>query len=372
MSKLFAFLAIAFSMLCAVPAFGAAPPPADQHLLYVATPGIRDYLEWGGHGVIVFDIDHGHRFVRRIPTAGVDVNGKPLNVKGICASAATGKLYVSTIRDLQCIDLLTDKSLWVKSYAGGCDRMEVSPDGKTIYLPSLEGAFWNVIDASNGNPIARITTNSGSHNTIFAPDGREVYLAGLHSPELSIADAATNKVVRTVGRFRAPIRPFCINSEETRVYVNVNGLLGFQIGDLKTGQVLGTVHVDGVAEGPTKRHGCPSHGIGMTLDEKEIWVADGHNSMMHVYDITADPPKRVASILLRDQPGWVTFSLDGKYAYPSSGDIVDTATKKIIGELTDEHGGQVGSEKLLEIDFANGKPVRAGNQFGIGSRTGLP
>ena len=372
MSKLISFLAIALTTLCAASALGTAPPPADQHLLYVATPGIRDYLEWGGHGVIVFDIDHGHRFVRRIPTAGLDSNGKPLNVKGICASAATGKLYVSTIRDLQCIDLLTEKSLWVKSYAGGCDRMAISPDGKTIYLPSLEGAFWNVIDASNGNPIARITTNSGSHNTIFAPDGREVYLAGLHSPELSIADAATNKVVRTVGRFRAPIRPFCINSEETRVFVNVNGLLGFQIGDLKTGQVLGTVHVDGVEEGPTKRHGCPSHGIGMTLDEKEIWVSDGHNSMMHVYDITADPPKRVASILLRDQPGWVTFSLDGKYAYPSSGDIVDTATKKIVGELTDEHGGQVGSEKLLEIDFANGKPARAGNQFGIGSRTGLP
>jgi len=35
-------------------------------------------------------------------------------------------------------------------------------------------------------------------------------------------------------------------------------------------------------------------------------------------------------------------------------------------ELRDETGAAVQSEKLLEIDFADGKPVRAGNQFGIG------
>src|ERR1041385_8004784 len=39
----------------------------SQRLLYVGAPGIRDYLEYGGHGVLVFDIDHGHRFLKRIP-----------------------------------------------------------------------------------------------------------------------------------------------------------------------------------------------------------------------------------------------------------------------------------------------------------------
>ena len=44
---------------------------AENRFLYVATPGIRDYLEFGGHGVLVFDIDHGHRFVKRIASSGV-------------------------------------------------------------------------------------------------------------------------------------------------------------------------------------------------------------------------------------------------------------------------------------------------------------
>src|SRR5688572_32914016 len=71
---------------------------AETRLLYVATPGIRNYLEYGGHGVLVFDIDEGHKFVRRIPSAGLDDKGKPMNVKGICASQSLQRLYVSTIK----------------------------------------------------------------------------------------------------------------------------------------------------------------------------------------------------------------------------------------------------------------------------------
>ena len=32
----------------------------QQKLLYVAVPGIRDYLEYGGHGILVFDIEDRH------------------------------------------------------------------------------------------------------------------------------------------------------------------------------------------------------------------------------------------------------------------------------------------------------------------------
>jgi len=56
------------------------PKIAERRLLYVAAFGIRDYLEYGGHGILVFDIDHGHQFVKRIPSARLDEKGKPLNV----------------------------------------------------------------------------------------------------------------------------------------------------------------------------------------------------------------------------------------------------------------------------------------------------
>ena len=69
---------------------------------------------------------------------------------------------------------------------------------------------------------------------------------------------------------------------------------------------------------------------------------------------------------MREQPGWVTFSLDGKFAYPSTGEVFDVKTKKLITTLADEKGGEVHSEKMVEIDFNGGKPIRTGDQFGLG------
>jgi hypothetical protein len=87
---------------------------------------------------------------------------------------------------------------------------------------------------------------------------------------------------------------------------------------------------------------------------------------MHYFDATVMPPKQLGSIQVRDDPGWITFSIDGRYAYPSSGEVIEVATHRILTTLEDEEGRHVASEKLLEIDFAGGQPIRNGDQFGLG------
>ena len=87
---------------------------------------------------------------------------------------------------------------------------------------------------------------------------------------------------------------------------------------------------------------------------------------MHIFDATVMPPKQVADVPLKDQPGWITFSIDGQFAYPSTGDVIDVKSRMIVTELKDETGKPVQSEKLLEIDFQGTTPVRTGDQFGIG------
>ena len=340
--------------------------PDVERRLYVAVPGIRNYLEYGGHGVHVFEIDQGHRWLRRIESAGLDEQGKPLNVKGICASAKTGKLYVSTIRQLQCFDLVTEQRLWEQTYEAGCDRMSITPDGSTLYLPSFEGPIWHVVDAATGAVKTQIRPDSAAHNTVVGLDGTAAYLAGLRSPFLTVVDTSDPTRLRTVGPFSASIRPFTVDGSQNRVFACVNERLGFEVGDLKTGKVLAQVDVPGYAKGPVKRHGCPSHGVGLTPADRETWVCDAHNQALHIFDATATPPTHLATIKLKDEPGWITFSLDGTLAYPSTGEVIHVATRQVIAELKDETGTLVQSEKLLEIDFQAGQPVRAGDQFGLG------
>jgi DNA-binding beta-propeller fold protein YncE len=341
---------------------------AEKSLLYVAVPGIRNYVEYGGVGILVYDIASGYRFVKRIPTFEVAGGQAPENVKGIAASAKTGLVYLSTPQRLAAFDLTTERMVWNRTYDGGCDRMALSPDGRVLYVPSFEGPHWTVVDARSGDVIAKVETNSGAHNTIVGLESRLAYLAGLKSPVLNVADTSTHLIAKRVGPFGDMIRPFTINGRETLAFVNVNGLLGFEVGDLKSGRMLHRVEVAGYQKGPVKRHGCPSHGVGLTPDEKELWLTDAANERVHVFDATVMPPRQVASIRVRDQPGWITFSLDGRHAYPSTGEVIDTRTREIVAALTDEQGRAVQSEKVVEIVFSDGKPVRAGDQFGLGRR----
>jgi DNA-binding beta-propeller fold protein YncE len=361
------FLVVAALVMIAAATLSAWPrSSSERHFLYVAEPGIRNYVEYGGVGVLVFDMDHGYKFLRRIPSQDVPAGKEPENVKGIAANAQTGRLYVTTFRRVIAYDLATDRRLWVKEFDGGCDRLALSPDGKIVYVPSFEGAHWNVLDGETGELIAKVVPNSGAHNTIYGPDGKRVYLAGLKSPILAIADPSTHKLVAGVGPFSNVVRPFTINGSQTLCFVNVNDLLGFEVGDITTGKMLHRVEVTGYQKGAVKRHGCPSHGIALTPDERELWLADGANSAIHIFDARAMPPKQIATIKLRDQPGWITFSIDGSLAFPSTGEVIDTGSRKIIATLTDENGRSVQSEKVLEVVFADGKVARTGDQFGIG------
>jgi hypothetical protein len=119
------------------------------------------------------------------------------------------------------------------------------------------------------------------------------------------------------------------------------------------------------------------HGVALTHDETEIWIADGTNrpgssgGFVHVFDATTPLPRFKQSIATRAPVGWITCSIDGARMYPSSGDVIDKATKKTIASLTDEEGRAVQSEKMLELRFSNGKLVAVGDQWCNGKK-GLP
>jgi len=280
----------------------------------------------------------------------------------------TARLYVSTSRRLAAYDLLTDKLVWEQSYENrGIDRVAVSPDGKTLYAPGLGQPKWHVVDAATGALITSIDKVGTAHNTYISEDGRFAYLESQgRTRMMHVADLRTHTLVKEIGPFSDVVRPFTINGKQTLIFVNLNNLLGFEVADINTGKVLHRVEVPGVTPGKSPTHGIPSHGIAMTQDETEIWVTDNANYYLRVFDATVMPPVMKTSIKVRDEPGWITWSIDGRTAYPSTGDVIDVRTKQIIATLQDENGQKAESEKMLEIDFAGSKPVRAGDQFGVG------
>jgi hypothetical protein len=70
---------------------------------------------------------------------------------------------------------------------------------------------------------------------------------------------------------------------------------------------------------------------------------------------------------MRDEPFWLTWSANGKWVYSSTGDIIDAASKTVIGQLKDETGREVQSEKAVEVVFnPDGRIAKTVDQFGVG------
>lgn len=363
------FLSLVAVAFAAFPA--AAENPKQRRLLYVVEPGIRNYVQFGGAGILVYDIDAGHKFVKRIETPASKLKF-PENIKGVCASAATKRLYFTTLSTLYCVDLVTEKTLWQKALPGGCDRMSITPDGAILYVPSLEKTHWHIVDGKQGDIIKTLEAKPRAHNTVGSLNGTRMYLGCIGSDMLQVADTKTHTIVGEVGPFGGGIRPFTIDAAQKRAYVCVNGLLGFEVGDLTTGKKLHRVVVEGFEQGSPKRHGCPSHGVGLTPDETEVWVCDAANRHVHIFDNRVWPPKQVASIKLREEPGWITFARNGEYAYPSTLDVIDVKTRKIVTSLKDEEGREAHSEKVIEIILdADGNIIAVGDQFGVGRKGSL-
>ena len=149
---MFSHLRVPFAFLFAIALWRLRPPSRPRRFLYVAVPGAGNETEYRGVGILVYDIDNGHKFVKRIPTWS-ERPGEPLeHVRGIAASASARRLFVSTVKRLAAFDLVTEKIVWEKTYDGNCcDRLALSPDGATIYAPAFGAPKWHVIDAANGD-----------------------------------------------------------------------------------------------------------------------------------------------------------------------------------------------------------------------------
>ena len=351
----------------------------DRRLVYVALPGGsaggQFSSELNGVGIVVLDVDRSFEFVKRISTWNVAASTSPEEVSGIAASPATNMIYLATRGRLAAFDLGTDQKAWESTYDGNCcERPELTPDGRTLVVGSDLKDFWYVIDAQSGALRGKIQAPKSmrAHNMALSADGKTAFMAP-NAPTMTLGDVSSMKAFKTI-TFSDNVRPFVINHDATRIYANLNNLLGFEIADVKTGKVI--KRIEAPAEmwktqwfDKTERffgHGCPSHGIALTPDESEIWILDNINYGVMIYDNTGEWPVLKWTFPTTASADWITIGLDGQYAFLSSGDVVDVKTKKIVAQMKDEYGKAMHSEKYLEMAFSNGKLVRTVSQFGEG------
>lgn len=355
--QLFVFLlAFVFTSLCR----------ADEKLhryLYAATPDGAQMDTASGMGIVVFDIDDGFKFVRRIE--GPVLEGGTRGLTG--TTAARSLFYSTTDKRMGRLDLESGKVLWEKEFTGGCDRSSAMPDGSKIFAPT---GWWGpsnagglvVIDGNTGAELRKIAVGPNAHNSIMAPDGSKLFLGT--TTTLTVIDPKTESVLMTIPEVgESGVFPFTVNSKLTLAFVCLGKHVGFDVVDLVAGK---PIHRVMAGDAPIAHR---THGAALTPDESELWISDQDGKKLFIFDATKMPPAPKGHVNLSiGGHGWVNFSLDGAYAWSHTPDIFDAKTKKQIATLRDEKGKPFGSSKLIEVHIRDGKVVRVGSEFGIGRK----
>lgn len=351
---------IAILLWMAGPSFGRSQ--AGRYL-YLSTPDAAQEEGRSGSGILIFDIDNGHKFVRRI-----DVPNFKEGLRGFAGSVKTHRVYYSTSnRRLGCFDLETEKIVWEKTYEAGCDRSSITQDGKKIYVPT---GWWYsgddsgvlVVNADDGELIKRIRVGPQAHNSIVSLDGRFLYLGT--RTMLTVFNTRNEEVIRQIKDVgERGIFPYTMDSRNRIAYVCLGDHVGFDVVDLEKGKALYRVYAG-------KEHiAHRTHGVALTPDEKELWISDQVGKKLFIYDATKMPPEPKGGVeLSQGGHGWVTFSLDGRYAWTHTPDVFDVKTKNLVATLKDENGKPVSSSKFIEVHFSDGKVVEIGNEFGLGRK----
>ena len=332
-----------------------------KRYLYLSTPDGAQPEGRSGAGILVFDIDDGHKFVRRI-----DIPIFQEGLRGFTGSLATHCVYYSTTnRRLGCFDLEKEQIVWEQTYNAGCDRSSITPDGRKIYVPT---GWWYagkdsgllVVNAEDGQLIKQIEVGPEAHNSIVSLDGRFAYLGT--STMLTVFDTSNDSIIRQIKDVgERSVFPFTVDSRNSIAYVCLGNHVGFDVVDLQTGKILHRVLV---GDEPIAHR---THGAGLTPDEKELWISDQEGQKLFIFDATKMPPVQKSHVDLSiGGHGWVCFSLDGQYAWCHTPDVFDAKTKELVATLKDESGKPVSSSKFIEVHFRDGKVVEVGNEFGLG------
>ena len=221
-----------------------------------------------------------------------------------------------------------------------------------------------MVDAANVKKIDQIAVNTRAHNSIASLDGKYVYLG----TEVTLTQfrASDGKVLQTISPVgESGVFPFTVNSANTRAYVCLGKHAGFDVVNLETGKVTDRVYATDPKSGQKIRH--RTHGAGMNPSETELWISDQKGKKLFIFDITKSPPAPKGHVdLSMGGHGWVTFSLDGAYAYCHTPDVFDAKTKKRVASLKGPNGKPFASSKFIEVQFTDGKVSKISNEFGLG------
>lgn len=243
----------------------------------------------------------------------IDTGPRP---HGIVASADGRTLYITTevANEVLKVDVATHEILDRAPVGAVPNEPTLSADGRHLFVPLRGEGGTDVVDTRTMTVLERLETGAAGHNAYTSPDGSLVYSTSMGDDQIAVIDPDRLEIERIIELPGQP-RPVALTADNRHAHVVLSGMTGFITVDLATDEEVARVS-EPIPEGtPVPPLDTYTHGLLLTPDEREIWVAAYGTGRVYAYLMPEMEP--LADIEVPGGPHWLTLHPDGEPLYVS-------------------------------------------------------
>ncbi len=235
------------------------------------------------------------------------------------------------------MDRKSEKIIKNVPLSGWPNEAQTTRDGKLILVcirntatTAEDAGALDIIDAKSLEKVKSIPTKRGLHDIAVTADGKYAAAGAPGGHSLVVFDLQKMEIAWQV-QYDYPVNPVVIENNPDgsghRIFVQLGPTNGFSVVDFAQRKEVAMIKVPDEPKG--FGNGCEaiSHGIGISPDQKTLWVNSRTANSVFAYALP--DIKLLGHVSLPDQPipgkaprgsspAWVTFSPDSKTVYISS------------------------------------------------------
>jgi YVTN family beta-propeller protein len=226
------------------------------------------------------------------------------------------------------VDVRTRKLLKVLPGGSDPEQVDVSTDGKWLFVANEDVAQASVVDAADGKTLYTVKVGGEPEGVNMRPDGKVVYVTSEEDGEVFAIDAVAPKLITKFAVGPRP-RSTAFLPDSSRAYVTSENSGTIAVVDAMKHRVISTIQLTGDLIRPM--------GAVASADGKFVFVSTGRGKRLVVIDTATNQP--TASIEVGERPWGLAVAADGSRAYTANGpsndvSIVDVAGRAVKARIT--------------------------------------
>jgi YVTN family beta-propeller protein len=200
------------------------------------------------------------------------------------------------------------------------EALDISPDGRTVYISNEETAEMSVLDLGTGAITGRVWVGEEPEGVSVRPDGRVVYVTCEGDNAVVAVDTRTLAVLARVPTAPRP-RSIAFSRDGATAFVTAETGGAVTVIDATAHAPLATISIPRSAGAPT-----PPRPMGSVLsrDGRYVFVSNGRGQSVVVLDAAGRRPVRLIE-RVGARPWGIGTSPDGRKIYTANGPSDDVS-----------------------------------------------